>query len=301
MYKFPDFLCVGFQKCGTTWLNQNLKIHPNIWVPPIKETFYFNERYTGNRLGEIKNHISYLYNLTKSQRFSRQFNKIIKLNLKSFSLPSLLWAIKYFLFPRNDRWYASLFKLGGSKVLGEIAPTYANLDPKCIAHIHHLMPDVKLIFILRNPIDRAWSQAQMYINNHLKKIINSLSEQDLIEAINKSALNDNEYNYLQAIKNWRNYYPEEQFLIAFFEEIMESPELLLSRICDFLEVETPNVYIDSITKEKVNPSLYKVGIPDNIAIYLAQNYFQEVQELSHCFGSYANDWLLYCNNLLQEL
>jgi hypothetical protein len=39
----PDFLCIGEQRCGTSWLTQNLKHHPQIWLPPIKAVRYFND------------------------------------------------------------------------------------------------------------------------------------------------------------------------------------------------------------------------------------------------------------------
>ena len=43
----PDFICIGAQKAGTTWLYWQLAAHPDFWMPPRKEIHYFNER--GNR------------------------------------------------------------------------------------------------------------------------------------------------------------------------------------------------------------------------------------------------------------
>ena len=33
----PDFLCVGAQKGGTRWLYDQLQLHPDFWMPPVKE------------------------------------------------------------------------------------------------------------------------------------------------------------------------------------------------------------------------------------------------------------------------
>ena len=41
---YPDFVGIGAQKAGTTWLGHNLQLHPEIWMPKIKELHYFNER-----------------------------------------------------------------------------------------------------------------------------------------------------------------------------------------------------------------------------------------------------------------
>src|SRR5271154_1831472 len=40
--RFPDFLGIGVQKAGTTWLDRALRNHPQIWLPPFKELHYFN-------------------------------------------------------------------------------------------------------------------------------------------------------------------------------------------------------------------------------------------------------------------
>jgi len=43
--RWPDFLVIGAQKAGTTWLHGNLLYHPEVWVPPIKELNYLNHRF----------------------------------------------------------------------------------------------------------------------------------------------------------------------------------------------------------------------------------------------------------------
>ena len=41
---YPDFLGIGAQKAGTTWLSHNLQLHPEVWMPPVKELHYFDEK-----------------------------------------------------------------------------------------------------------------------------------------------------------------------------------------------------------------------------------------------------------------
>ena len=43
-HRFPDFLCIGAQKAGTTWLYDNLKKHPDLGLPDVKELHYFDSR-----------------------------------------------------------------------------------------------------------------------------------------------------------------------------------------------------------------------------------------------------------------
>lgn len=44
--KKPDFLVVGAEKCGTTWLADMLRQHPQVFIPPEKEIHYFNRRFS---------------------------------------------------------------------------------------------------------------------------------------------------------------------------------------------------------------------------------------------------------------
>src|SRR5262245_10957802 len=46
----PDFLCVGAQKGGTTWLYWQLDSHPDFWMPPVKELHYFDKPKRTNRV-----------------------------------------------------------------------------------------------------------------------------------------------------------------------------------------------------------------------------------------------------------
>src|ERR1700749_4313420 len=48
--RFPDFLCIGAQKAGTTWLDSNLRRHPDVWLPPLKELHYFNSVHINGHL-----------------------------------------------------------------------------------------------------------------------------------------------------------------------------------------------------------------------------------------------------------
>jgi len=64
-------------------------------------------------------------------------------------------------FYRSLGFYSSWFEEGADKMKGEITPAYSNLPKRRIVFIRKIMPNLKLILILRNPIDRAWSAARM--------------------------------------------------------------------------------------------------------------------------------------------
>lgn len=52
-YDFPDFLLIGPQRTGTTWLHRNLILHPDIYMPPEKELYYFNNLIEVKKEGDL--------------------------------------------------------------------------------------------------------------------------------------------------------------------------------------------------------------------------------------------------------
>src|SRR6476659_2320083 len=46
----PDFLCIGAQKAGTGWLYEQLRSHPDFWMPPVKELHYFDRFWRSPRV-----------------------------------------------------------------------------------------------------------------------------------------------------------------------------------------------------------------------------------------------------------
>ncbi|MGK7895653.1 MAG: sulfotransferase, partial [Xenococcus sp. (in: cyanobacteria)] len=172
---FPNFICIGAERSGSTWLYKNLKKHPEIWLPPVKEIHYFDEK---EKLGSVNIWQRFF---DKNSSLNRRWRRILKNQLAkqlendSFDYQNIKWYFNYFFRPRNDQWYASLFQPDSRQKTGDITPAYSTLGIKSVAHIHKLMPDVKIIFILRNPMQRAWSHAlkRMRDRNRLISVSNT--------------------------------------------------------------------------------------------------------------------------------
>src|SRR5215207_874121 len=154
---FPNFLVIGAQKAGTTWLHRNLQTHPRIWMPKEKELHYFDEKIRTDT--SIKDKL--FGKQPTDERWRRQVKRQLRGYKKKFSLQDFAWDSKYFLMKPSDEWYASLFEQGRGKITGETTPDYSILGRKVIAHVHEIMPETKIVLMMRNPIERAWSQTLM--------------------------------------------------------------------------------------------------------------------------------------------
>ena len=107
-------------------------------------------------------------------------------------------------------------------------------------------------------------------------------------------------NYLKTLEIWKTFYPEEQFLSIFFEEIVNSPEDLLLRIFDFIGVEASKKHISKNIVMKANATANTGEIPRNLAVHLAHLYHEEIEYLNKYIGGYTSTWLENSSKLLES-
>ena len=97
---FPDFIGIGAQKAGTTWLHHNLQAHPGIWMPKEKELHYFDEKIKqeGGPLRRLRG------DRPLDKRWRRQAKSRLRRVPKGPFAEDLGWDLRYFLAKPGDRW-----------------------------------------------------------------------------------------------------------------------------------------------------------------------------------------------------
>ena len=301
---YPDFIGIGAQKAGTTWLSHNLHLHPQIWVPPLKEIHYFNEK-----INEPANVVPRLSGKlfgrrVVDRRWRRQIRThatkhlrvLSKRGLKDFPKQDFFWDLRYYAGRPDNEWYASLFEPGAGCVTGEITPAYSLLEPNAIARVYEIMPQAKIIFMMRNPIERAWSQAVMQFSKAENRDITTVAERKRRRNL-KSGGSRLRTDYLRTLGHWGSFYPEEQIFVGFLEDIHFFPEELLRRLYRFLGVDS------SFKPPGVGQKIHSRSVgkmPANLATYLAGLYREEMVRLAERFGGYADFWLYCAERLLND-
>jgi hypothetical protein len=147
---------------------------------------------------------------------------------------------------------------GGNLIGLEGSPDYM-LDPHAAARAKALLPDLKVIVLLRNPIDRAYSQWSMHYksktSNDAKKETLSFEEamaheEERTAGEFEKMLADSHYFsnklryqaykfrgvYADRLKPWLDQYPREQLLILRSEDLYENPAETLDRAADFVGI-----------------------------------------------------------------
>lgn len=197
-----NFLGIGAQKAGTTWLYEMLRLHPDISFPSGKELHFWDRPYAE------ADKVQYL----------NQFNAHDRCN-------------------------------------GEITPAYAMLDEATITDTRNAVPNLRLIFIIRNPIERAWSSALMALE-FATMMIHEASDQWFIDHF-RSAGSIARGDYQSTIINWRRAFGDQSICILRYEQLTEDPRGLLETVAAHLGV-TPQPFAqipDTVLRRRVFPPL----------------------------------------------
>ena len=254
--RFPDFMIVGPQRTGTTWLHAQLRFHPEIFLSEPKELFFFS--------------------------------RIKQPGSPKFQSNELRWYLSFFRDPlwraaaKNAvtlRRYGELYR---PRVRGEATASYAALDRDVIAEIAALHPGVKAILMIRDPIERAWSHAKKDLVRKRKRRVEDVSEAEF------HAFFSDEYQrrcarYGENCDNWSAYLRDGNLLVRVFDEIEAKPGQLLLDIMSFLGVSSDRRYIPADVRESVNPTAPS-RIPAEHRRFLEGLLRDEIEILKERFG-----------------
>ena len=126
-------------------------------------------------------------------------------------------------------WYASWFTGAAERVTGEVSPEYLHF-PAAAERIRSVLPAVKLIAVLRDPVERAYSHVRM----HCKR--GAISPSDIDDAVLRPFFVEPGL-YGKHLDRYLNLFCREQMFVLRFENLMEDTDTAISNILAFLEVE----------------------------------------------------------------
>jgi hypothetical protein len=203
-------------------------------------------------------------------------------------------------------WYLGHFQDGQGCVKGEASPSYALLPRRTIQRIHALFPKLKLIFLMREPIARAWSHAK---HNYKYGEANFEHCRDKLDHVADETWRENfthdwplaSGDYLGQLRRWLSVFSTSQCFIGFYEWIRADPARLLQRILAFLEVE-PNTDSSSYPlAEIINAGLHK-EIPPRLKPFLRELLAARTRQLVAFLKAKLgiappNEWIELCQSL----
>lgn len=164
------------------------------------------------------------------------------------SMPFTIKEVNFFNrsdnWNRGISWYKSNFRLNNLKK-GEVCPNYAMFPafPEVPERMYSILPDARLIYILRDPIERMLSQIH-------HQLIDGRETRNIAEIIADDTDRWNYRNYsmyYSQLERFLAFYKKEKILIVTLEMLNQSPQLVMSKIFSFLAVD-PTFYSKSFTR-----------------------------------------------------
>ena len=181
-----------------------------------------------------------------------------------------------------------LASFGGSDcIAGEITPAYAMLPVERIRRIYACNPELRLIYLIRNPVERAWSSALMALQR-AEMTIDEASDQWFIDHF-RSAGSRRRGDYAACLDRWLDVFPAEQLLVLRFEQVREAPEALLNRCFEHLGVapQPTDLLQARGCRQPVFTGSGALPRPSLLPI-LRELYREPLQRLAGRYG--MNDW-----------
>ena len=288
----PHFLCIGAQKAATSWLAHNLRQHPEVWMPPIKEIHYFDRvegRVPAGQQGARGG-------LAQRRLASHLFPRGTRPSLRAWRTVRLMrahpvWAARFLLGRWTDRWYRSLFPRRAGLVTGEATPAYARLDAEGVAHVARVAPSARVIYMLRDPVERAWSGARM---NARKRFGREIAEEPAAEQI--AFLADGadglhrrfrrHSEYVANLGRWERRYASGRVHLAYFDDVVAEPARVLRSVYRFLGVSDDAAHVPSAVRRPVNRRAAPAAMPAETGRWLTEQLLGEVEA---CHARFQNE------------
>jgi hypothetical protein len=261
----PDFLCVGAQKAGTSWLYRQLEPHPDFWMPPVKE-------------------LHYLDTLNRTKRFHAPRSKdgcdvCFLESMKNLSAQSHI----------DLQNYGELFRHKGALLSGDISPAYSTLNDEVIERVVNYFPNLKVIFLARDPVDRAWSQLSMGVRLGMISRFDATDPEEVIRnLLNPGVLARSHPS--KTVARWKRYVRPELFRVYFFDDLKQDPAELRRSILHFLGGD-PNKPSGRLKAEhNGDAGSDKLPLTARVRARMAKFFEQELKACVAQLGGPARKW-----------
>ncbi len=271
----PNFFIAGAPKSGTTSLYHYLAQHPEIYMSPIKEPHYFAseirlERFSERLRPRAEQDAGTLRAYLDGPMLEKRFGGVVT-----------EWSDYLRLFRNAD----------GETAIGEASVCYLWSD-SAAANIRRSIPDARIILILRNPVEMAFS---MYLHTLRNGAIHcSFREAIEMGLEQRGGPIDVMHPFLgmgfyhQQVKRYLETFPAERIVIYWYDEYQADPARIVADIFRFLKV-------DATFRPDISRRYLEAGVPDVVLDpadrgFLIGYYRDDISKLARLLKRDLSNW-----------
>jgi hypothetical protein len=234
-------------------------------MPPVKELHYFDQ------LGRVQRAATPRCRDERDRRFLER--------LQSLSAESSI----------DLENYGRLFEFKASLFSGDISPNYSTLSNEVIREIVGYFPNLRVIFLARDPVERVWSHLSMEV--HYGQI-EPFDPTD-IDEVNRNLLRRGMLlrSYPSAVvARWKRYVVPEQFRVYFFDDLQRNPAELRRSILRFLGADPDKPGSRLSADYNSWTRMEKLPLTNKVRSHLARYFKKELKTCAARLGGPARDW-----------
>lgn len=269
----PNFICIGAQKGGTGWLYEQLRAHPDFWMPPIKELHYFDRNMRTPRPGA-------------EDRFEEALRESVDQRDKAF----VGTAREIFADPEiSPALYARLFEVRGALISGDITPGYSTLSDEMVALVTESFAEAKILFLARDPVERAWSQISMWVRHGRIPHFDPANVDTVLSVLSHPGILARSYPS-KIVRRWRLRVAPEKFHVYFFDDLRTSPAKVRLSILEALGADPEKGSGDLPAGHNAKARLEKLRLTNDVREVVANFFREELEDCSRELGGPATEW-----------
>jgi hypothetical protein len=184
--------------------------------------------------------------------------------------------------------YASLFACKGDRLSGDITPPYCNLREETIERVAKRFPQTKIVLLLRDPVDRAWSRICM-AHEAGNFDIRSLEDAGALRAYVDSTHKIGGIRAAAVYERWRAAAPQMMLQFFFFDHIASEPERIRREILLYLGAD-PDAESGTIPANYNRKAKVKLEMTPIANEVLTSHFADELLASAKIFGGPAQQW-----------
>jgi hypothetical protein len=269
----PDFLCVGMEKAATSWLYDQLRAHPDFWMPPVKEL-----RYLHVDKPTMDDVVRLLRNQKETGKRARGINQVFLEEAGGLAGQ-----------PRNLDRYGALFRFKSKQLSGDISPGYWRLKPSDIAAVGARFPHVRVLLMVRDPVERAWSHISML---HRRGAFDAGMAKDGIVFARWFARSPaKRATFASRVpQRWAESAPATPFRFFFFDDVVAVPQRVRTEIVDFLGGNPRKKSTKVSAGYNRKAGFPKLHLSEAVKAILVEQLADEIRDSARVFGGPATQW-----------
>lgn len=186
---------------------------------------------------------------------------------------------------------------------GDMSVNYSMMPRDVVRCLKDILPELRLVMVLRNPVDRSWSQIKLnrdimadvwkkhpFLGRGKRKPAQELSESEIYRDLVHPRIH-RRTDYLWTMENWESVYGADAMHVELFESVSNEPCEMIARVLRHFGASTEHWECPDEVRERVLGSNAELEVPPFARYWLSKEWIEPTQRLNEKLGGILGHWI----------